>query len=146
MPGHLRTGRHLRHVQPMGWDVPLPEAPCKVDGFLAAVLERHTSVRSLTFPSSSSRTTSTVRGLHGRPSGTGLLGCGTGLFLPVLIVCCFAGTGTRFPGVRLLALPVFHKRPWPLRRSRGDGNGRPLLPYFLRHSMCVRADLAALYR
>ena len=27
-------------------------------------------------------------------------------------------TGTRFPGVRLLALPVFHKRPWPLRRSR----------------------------
>ena len=48
----------------------------------------------------------------------------------------FAGTGTRFPGVRLLALPVLHNRPWPLRRSRGDGNGRPLLPSFLRHSMC----------
>ena len=27
-----------------------------------------------------------------------------------------------------------------------DGNGRPLVPSFLRHSMCVRADLAAPYR
>ena len=69
-----------------------------------------------------------------------------GLFLPVLIVYGFAGTGTRFPGVRLLALPVLHNRPWPHRRSRGDGNGRPLVPSFLRRSMCVRADLAALYR
>ena len=79
-------------------------------------------------------------------SGTGLLGSGTGLFLLVFIVCVFAGTGTRFPGVRLLALPVLRKRPWPLRRSRGDGNGRPLLPSFLRHSMCGRADLTALDR
>ena len=36
--------------------VPLPEAPYKVDGFLAAVFERHTSVHSLTVPSNSSRT------------------------------------------------------------------------------------------
>ena len=79
-------------------------------------------------------------------SGTGLLGSGTGLFLLVFIVCVFAGTGTRFPGVRLLALPVLRKHPWPLRRSRGDGNGRPLLPSFVRHSMCGRADLTALDR
>ena len=39
-----------------------------------------------------------------------------------------------------------HKRPWPLRRSRGDGNGRPLLPSFVRHGMCGRADLTALDR
>ena len=32
-------------------------------------------------------------------------------------------TGTSIPGVRLLALPEFRKRPWPLRRPRGDGNG-----------------------
>ena len=47
-------------------------------------------------------------------SGTGLLGSGTGLFLLVLIVCGFAGTVTRFLAVRLLALPVLRKRPWPL--------------------------------
>ena len=38
-----------------------------------------------------------------------------------LLVSLF--TGTRFPGVRLLALPEFRKRPWPLRRPRGDGSG-----------------------
>ena len=43
--------------------VPLPEALYKFDGFRAAVLERHTSVRSLTVPSSSSWTTSAVRRL-----------------------------------------------------------------------------------
>ena len=56
--------------------------------------------------------------------------------------------------IRVLVFLVFvywlslslRKRPWPLRRSRGDGNGRPLLPSFVRHSMCVRADLAALDR
>ena len=43
--------------------------------------------------------------------------------------------------------------PWttkspPVRGRPGghDGNGRPLVPSFLRHSMCVRADLAALDR
>ena len=36
--------------------VPLPEAPYKVDGFLAAVFERHTCIHSLTVPSNSSRT------------------------------------------------------------------------------------------
>ena len=36
--------------------VPLPEAPYKADGFLAAVFERHTCVHSLTVPSNSSRT------------------------------------------------------------------------------------------
>ena len=75
MPGHLRTGGYLRHVQPMvlrdgitEWartffqeedrviKYPLPEAPYMVDGFLAAVFERHTSVHSLTVPSNSSRT------------------------------------------------------------------------------------------
>ena len=35
--------------------------------------------------------------------------------------------GTRFPGVRLLALAVSGKYPWPLRRTMGDGNGRPLV-------------------
>ena len=28
-----------------------------------------------------------------------------------------------YPSSRLLALPEVRKRPWPLRRSRGDGNG-----------------------
>ena len=32
-------------------------------------------------------------------------------------------SGIRAPQVRLLALPEFRKRPWPLRRPRGDGNG-----------------------
>ena len=32
-------------------------------------------------------------------------------------------TGTSIPRVRLLGHPEVRKRPWPLRRSRGDGNG-----------------------
>ena len=32
-------------------------------------------------------------------------------------------TGTRLLQVRLLGHPKLRKRPWPLRRSRGDGNG-----------------------
>ena len=32
-------------------------------------------------------------------------------------------TGTSVPGVRLLALPEYRKRPWPLRRPTGDVNG-----------------------
>ena len=32
-------------------------------------------------------------------------------------------TGTRLLRVRLLGLPDVRKRPWPLRRPRGDGNG-----------------------
>ena len=73
----------------------------------------------------SSKPTPSGMGCLWSASGTGLLGSGTGLFLPVLIVCVFAGTGTCFPGVRLLGLPVLSNHPWPLRRSRGDGNGRP---------------------
>ena len=32
-------------------------------------------------------------------------------------------TGIRAPQVRLPGHPKLRKRPWPLRRSRGDGNG-----------------------
>ena len=35
----------------------------------------------------------------------------------------YGTTGIRTLQVRLLALPEDHKRPWPLRGSRGDGNG-----------------------
>ena len=49
-------GTHIFPGRGQCLQVPLPEAPYKVDGFLAAVFERHTSVRSLTVPSNSSRT------------------------------------------------------------------------------------------
>ena len=49
-------------------------------------------------------------------------------------------TGTRLLRVRLLGHPEVHKGPWPLRGSRGDGNGgrfvrSPCLPSWrgLRH-------------
>ena len=42
MGTHIFPGRGQCH------QVPLPEASCKVDVFLAAVLERHTRVRCLT--------------------------------------------------------------------------------------------------
>ena len=143
MPGHLRTGGYLRHVQPIAlrdgiteWAHTFFQEEDSVIKYL--FLKRRTrstsslrpSLRgSLTVPSSSSRTTSTDYWA----------------VVQAYFVRRFA-TGTRFPGVRLLALPVLRKYPWPLRRSRGDGNGRPLLPSFFRHSMCVRADLAALDR
>ena len=38
-----------------------------------------------------------------------------------LLVLLF--TGTSIPGVRLLGHPEVRKRPWPLWRPRGDGNG-----------------------
>ena len=64
-----------------------------------------------------------------------------------LLVLLF--TGTSFPGVRLLALPEFRKRPWPLRGSRGDGNGgrfvrSPCLPSLrgLRLSYAVHQMLS----
>ena len=44
---------------------------------------------------------------------------GTGLLLLVLVVCGFAGTGTRFRRVRLLALLDVLKHPWSLRGPRG---------------------------
>ena len=50
MGTHIFPGRGPCH------QVPLPEAPYKVDGFLAAVFERHTCIHSLTVPSNSSRT------------------------------------------------------------------------------------------
>ena len=106
MGTHIFPGRGPCH------QVPLPEAPYKVDVFLAAVFERHTGVRSLTVPSSSSKSTSTDYWA----------------VVQVYFVRRFA-TGTRFPGVRLLALAVLRKYPWPLRRSRGDGNGRPLIAF-----------------
>ena len=82
MPGHLRTGGYLRHVQPIAlkdgiteWaftffpgrgpclHVPLPEAPYKVDVFLAAAApEWHTGVKLI------------------QDYVNGLLGYGTGLF------------------------------------------------------------------
>ena len=82
MPGYLRTGGYLparaAHGH-QGWDhgmgthifpgrgpchqVPLPEAPYKVDVFLAAVFERHTCIHSLTVQSNSSRTTVLLYGL-----------------------------------------------------------------------------------
>ena len=47
--------------------------------------------------------------------------------------------GTCFPEVRLLALPDFRKGPWPLRRSRGDGNGGRFArsPCLLRGAVCA---------
>ena len=51
--------------------VPLPEAPYKVDGFLAAVFERHTCIHSLTVPSNSSRTIVLWYGLISWSSSTG---------------------------------------------------------------------------
>ena len=41
-------------------------------------------------------------------------------------------TGTSIPGVRLLLHPDVRKRPWPLRRPRGDGNGGRFV-----HSPCL---------
>ena len=121
---HIFPGRGPCH------QVPLPEAPYKVDVFLAAAFEWHTGVRSLTVPSSSSKTTSTDYWA----------------VVQAYFVRRFS-TVTRFPGVRLLALAVLRK--YPLASSEVEGRWQwPSLdlPFFLRHSLCVRADLAALDR
>ena len=57
MGTHIFPGRGPCH------QVPLPEAPYKVDGFLAAVFERLTCIHSLTVPSNSSRTIVLLYGL-----------------------------------------------------------------------------------
>ena len=48
------------------------------------------------------------------------------VFVPLLLF-----TGTSIPRVRLPGHPEDRKRPWPLRVSRGDGNGGPLRPLAL---------------
>ena len=101
---HIFPGRGPCH------QVPLPVAPYKADVFLAAAFEWHTGVRSFTLPSYSSKSTSSDYW--------------------AVVQAYFvqrSSTVTRFPGVRLLALAVLRNYPWPLRRSRGDGNGRPLV-------------------
>ena len=57
MGTHIFPGRGPYH------QVPLPEAPYNLDGFLAAVFERHTFIHSLTVPSNSSRTIVPLYGL-----------------------------------------------------------------------------------
>ena len=44
-------------------------------------------------------------------------------WIPAFMLYDVTLTGTRIPRVRLLGHPEVRKRPWPLRRSRGDGNG-----------------------
>ena len=64
-----------------------------------------------------------------RPSFSGLLGRGNPRYFIYFYAVTDAGplvlqfTGTSIPGVHLLALPEVRKRPWLLRRPRGDGNG-----------------------
>ena len=64
-------------------------------------------------------------------------------------------TGTSIPRVRQLGHPEVRKRPWPLRRSRGDGNGgrfvrSPCLPSWrglrLLYAVHQMLSLWSLYR
>ena len=141
MPGHLRTGGYLRHVQPIAlrdgiteWAHTFFQEEDSVIKYLFLKRRARSTVSLLL----SSRDTPAyavwwfrlahpgLRQLyadfHSRPSGTGL----SRAVVRAYFIRRFV-TGTRFPGVRLLALPVLRKCPWPLRRSRGDGNGRPLI-------------------
>ena len=134
-------GTHIFPGRGQCLQVPLPEAPYKVDGFLAAVFERHTSVRSLTVPSNSSRTTSTVRGLPQPSFRVWTIGLWYGLILYDVLL-------------RVLVFLEFVF--WPFlsyTNAPGLFGGRGEMAMavhcchsFFRHSMCVRADLAALYR
>ena len=62
----------------------------------------------------------------GQPSSSSL--ARRACVLPFCWYSCFYAvrryvTGTRLLQVRLLGHPELRKRPWPLRRPRGDGNG-----------------------
>ena len=48
-------------------------------------------------------------------------------------------TGTSIPGFRLLGHPDVRKRPWPLRRPRGDGHGGRFVrsPCLIRGAVCA---------